>query len=84
MVVRPVLEIDWMWMREENPSPGNGVGSVSPNKTGHLEGAEDFMSGTEESSSRVKAQDMYSKQQGPLQQFIWLVGPDQTKLSCLN
>lgn len=45
-------------MREENPSRRNGVGGVSPNKTGHLEGAEDFMSGTEEPSSRVKAQDM--------------------------
>ena len=38
---------------------------VSPSKTGHLGGAEDLVSGTKGSSSRVKAQ-------GPLQQLIWL------------
>lgn len=47
---------DGCQVREENPSQGDGVDGLSPNKTGHLGGAEDFVSGTEESSSRAKAQ----------------------------
>lgn len=63
-------------MRGENPSQGDRVDGLSPDKTGHLRGAEDFVSGTEESSSRVKAQGVHGEQWGPLQ---WLAWWDQAK-----
>lgn len=63
-------------MREENPSQGDRVDGLSPNKTGPLGGAEDFVSGTEESGSRVKAQGARGERRGPTQRLAWL---DQTK-----